>query len=336
MIAERFLSYLRGRFGTNLAYRDPPKKLAGGFVTDVYGFSLDGAPDEWSGPLVLRVYPPDIDRLDVQRERCAQDVVSAQGVPAPGVLACEDTAGVLPGAFMVMERLPGRVQLAIDFPRVIIEVPKLLTMHHRHAEAMRMVHALDARPLLEAFAAVGIDRRAAGPEHWLDRSVALIDRYSLDGARAGILWLRENLPAPTRLAINHGDFFGGNILEDRGRITGILDWNLVTVADPAFDFGGQIAAAEMSPIAAPAPIRWSATGIGRLLARGLRRAYPASALDPDAVSYFTAMRALTEAVYKLAAQARVLETGVRERMPTWQPKQCARYFLDRTGVRVDI
>ena len=48
------------------------------------------------------------------------------------------------------------------------------------------------------------------------------------------------------------------------------------------------------------------------------------------------MRALSEGVYKLAAQARVRETGVPERMPTWQPKQCARYFLDRTGVAVDI
>jgi len=29
-------------------------------------------------------------------------------------------------------------------------------------------------------------------------------------------------------------FFGANILEKEGRVTGIIDWNLVTVADPAF------------------------------------------------------------------------------------------------------
>ena len=336
MIDGRFLSYLRGRFGSNVSYREPPKKLAGGFVTDVYGFALDGAPDEWSGPLVLRVYRSDTDPVAVRRERCAQDVVAAQSVPAPKVLACEDTAGTLGGPFMVMERLPGRIQLAIDFPRVIVEVPKLFTMHRRHAEAMRMVHALDAGPLLDAFATAGIDRRSAGPEHWLDSSETLIDRWGLGGTRPGLEWLREHMPASTRLTICHGDFFGGNILEERGRITGILDWNLVTVADPAFDFGGQMAASEMSPIAAPLPVRWIATGIGQLLARGLRRAYPATALDPDAVRYFAVMRAFTEMVYKLAAQARVRETGVPERMPTWRPKQCARYFLDRTGVSVDI
>ena len=335
MIEERFLAYVRGRLGSGARYREALRRLTGGFVTDVYGFELQDAPPEWSGPLVLRVYPADTDRLAVQRERCAQEVVSAQGVPAPKVLACEDGPGALDAPFMVMERLPGRVQLAIDFPRVIIEVPRLFTMHHRHAEAMRMVHRLDAQPLLDAFAAAGIDRRAAGPEHWLDVSEASIDGWALDGARPGLDWLRANAPSPSRLAINHGDFFGANILEDGGRISGILDWNLVTVADAAFDFGGQIAAAEMSPLEAPLPIRLVATGVGQLLARGLRRAYPASDLDSDAVSYFAAMRAFTEMVSKLAAQARVRETGVPERMPTWRPKQCARYFLDRTGVRVD-
>jgi aminoglycoside phosphotransferase (APT) family kinase protein len=305
-------------------------------VTDVYALELAEAPPEWSGPLVLRVYPPATNALDVRRERCAQEVVAAQGVPAPRVVACEDEAGSLDAPFMLMERLPGRVQLAIDFPRVLIEVPKLITMHHRHAEAMRMVHRLDAQPLLDAFEAAGIDRRAAGPDHWLDLSDEWIERWRLDGVRPGLDWLRANRPDdPERLSINHGDFFGGNILEERGRTTGILDWNLVTVADAAFDVGGQMAVSEMSPLEAPLPIRLVATGIGQLLARGLRRAYPVSDLDADSVRYYAVMRAFTEMVYKLAAQARVRETGVPERMPTWRPKQCARYILDRTGVRVE-
>jgi aminoglycoside phosphotransferase (APT) family kinase protein len=318
-------------------YASPPRALTGGFVTDVYAFELSDAPDEWSGPLVLRVYPPTTQALDVRRERCAQDVVAGQGVPAPRVVACEDEPATLDAPFMVMARLPGRVQLAIDFPRVLIEIPKLFTMHHRHAEAMRMVHRLDAQPLLDAFAAAGIDRRAAGPDHWLDVSERSMDRWNLDGLSPGLEWLRANRPPdPTRLSICHGDFFGGNILEAGRRITGILDWNLVTVADAAFDVGGQMAVSEMSPIVAPLPIRLAATGIGQLLARGLRRAYPVSDLDPDAVRYYAVMRAFTEMAYKLAAQTRVRETGVPERMPTWRPAQCARYILDRTGVSVEL
>lgn len=337
MIEERFLAYLREKLG-NVRYAKPPTALRGGFVTDVYGFELDGPSPEWAGPLVLRVYPETTEPLAVRRERCAQDVVSAQGVPAPRVLACEDAPGSLDRAFMVMERLPGRLQLDIGFPRVIAEVPKLLTMSKRHATAMRIVHALEAAPLMAAFESAGIDRRAASPDHWLDVSERSIDDWRFDGLRPGLAWLREHRPAdPPRLSICHGDFFGGNILEVGGRVSGILDWNLATVADAAFDVGGQIAVAEMSPTPGPRAFQLVATGVGQLLARGLRRAYVGfDDLSPDSLLYYAVMRAFTELVYKRSSQKRVEVTGVPERMPTWRPDQCARYFLDRTGVAVDL
>jgi len=295
-------------------------------------------PKEWSGPLVLRVYPDDTDPLMVRRERCAQEVVSVQGVPAPRVLACEDAPGPLDRAFMVMERLPGRPQMVADFPRVVLELPRFVTLSRRHAAAMHMVHALDAQPLLDAFAAAGIDRRAAGPEHWLVAAEATIEKWAFDGLRPGLEWLRAHRPDdPPRLSICHGDFFGANILEVRGRVTGILDWNLVTVADPAFDVGGQLAAAEMSPILAPPPIQLIATGIGQLLARRLRAAYAKFAmLEGENVRYYAIMRAFTELAFKLGLEAESRATGVERRMPTWRPTQCARYILKHTGARIDF
>lgn len=337
MIEERLLAFLRELLGPQIAYRRAPRALTGGFVTDVYIFELDRAPDDWPSRLVLRVYPGGTDPIDVLRERCAQDVVSAQGVPAPRVLACEESPRHLDRPFMLMEHLPGRPQLDIAPVRLVVGSPRLLTLSKRHAAAMRMVHGLDARPLLDAFSSVGIDRRASGPDHWLDVAETTIDQWSLDGARKGLEWLRMNRPPdPARLSICHGDFFGANILEERGRVTGILDWNLVTVADAAFDVGGQIAVAEMSPIEGTRAFQLVATAVGQLLAWGLRRAYPETQLNEDALRYYGAMRAFTEMVYKLGAQARVRSTGVPERMPTFRPDQCAHYFLDRTGVRVDI
>lgn len=334
MIEQHLLEYLRGRLGTDAAYRETPKALSGGFVTDVYGFALTNVPDEWSGPLVLRVYPPNIDRLDVERERCAQEVVAAQGAPAPKVLACEPEPASLDRAFMVMERLPGRPQMNIEFPQMLLQAPRLFTLPRRHAGAMRLVHALDAQPLIDAFAAAGIDRRHAGPEHWLDGAGELIDQWELRGLRAGLEWLLTNRPPdPSRVSICHGDLFGANILETKGVVTGLIDWNLVTVAEPAFDLGGQIAANQMSAVPGPRVVQLAVMGFGRLLARGLSRAY--GAIDDDRVAYYAAMRAFTEMTFKLAAQARVAKTGVPERMATWRPEQCARYFLDRTGVRVE-
>src|SRR5581483_8251324 len=128
-----------------------------------------------------------------------------------------------------------------------------------------------------------------------------------------------------------------NILEQDGRITGILDWNLATVAGPEFDVGGQLAVAQMSPVPAPPPIPWIAVAIGRGLARGLRRHYPGfESLSPEAVRYYAAMRAFTEMTFKLRTLARIRATGVPERMPTWRPAQCARYFRRRTGVRLTL
>jgi aminoglycoside phosphotransferase (APT) family kinase protein len=199
---------------------------------------------------------------------------------------------------------------------------------------MDLVHALDAAPLLRAFAAAGIDRRAAGPELWLDAAEATIARWGMDRLRPGLAWLRSQRPAdPQRCAICHGDFFGANILERGGRVTGILDWNLVTVADPAFDLGGQIAAYEMSAVPGPQLLQLAATGFGRLLAGGLRRAYRSYRTIADArIAYYAVMRAFTEMTFKLGLEAEVRSTGVPRRMPTWRPDQCARYIARRTGV----
>jgi aminoglycoside phosphotransferase (APT) family kinase protein len=262
--------------------------------------------------------------------------VSAQGAPAPRVLACEATAGALRRPFLIMEKLPGRAQLIITFPDVLLEVPRLLSLPRRHAAAMDLVHALDAVPLLRAFEAAGIDRRAAGPAHWLDAAAAAIERWGLDRLRPALEWLGSHRPAePSRLAICHGDLFGANILEERGRITGIIDWSLVTVADPAFDVGGQIAAYEMSAMPGPRALQLASVGFGRFLAGGLRRAYlQHRALDEDVIRYYAAMRAFTELIFKLGLHAEVRATGVARRMPTWRPDDCARYFERHTGVRI--
>jgi aminoglycoside phosphotransferase (APT) family kinase protein len=225
--------------------------------------------------------------------------------------------------------------LVIEFPMLLAYAPSLVTLPRRHAAAMHLVHGLDARPLIDAFAEVGIDRYNAGPEHWFDRSEEQIDTYGLEGLRPGLDWLRANRPPdPERVSICHGDLFGANILERRGKVTGIIDWPLVTIAEPAFDLGGQIAANEMSAVPGPKALGYAVMGFGKLLARGLRKAY--GPIDRDVVGYYSAMRAFTETAFKLSAMERVRRTGVPERMATWRPAQCARYFLDRTGCRIEV
>ena len=50
-----------------------------------------------------------------------------------------------------------------------------------------------------------------------------------------LAWLREHQPRAPRLSIVHGDYRLGNFLERDGRITAILDWELVHLGDPHED-----------------------------------------------------------------------------------------------------
>lgn len=54
-LASEVLAYLRRSLGGDVAYEETLRPLSGGFVTDVYSFSLDHAADGWRGPLVLRL-----------------------------------------------------------------------------------------------------------------------------------------------------------------------------------------------------------------------------------------------------------------------------------------
>lgn len=200
-----------------------------------------------------------------------------------------------------------------------------------------MVHGLDATHLVRAFELAGIDRRAAGAEHWIDGADATIARWGFADLRPGLDWLRSHRPPePERHVICHGDLFGANILEQGGRITGIIDWNLVTVADAAFDVGRQVAAYDMSALPGSRVVQLAAAGMGKLLARELRRAYRRFRdVGQESITYYAVMRAFTELTFKLGLLAEVRATGIPRRMPPWRPDQCARYIERRTGVAIE-
>jgi aminoglycoside phosphotransferase (APT) family kinase protein len=51
------------------------------------------------------------------------------------------------------------------------------------------------------------------------------------------IWLSDNAPPAPRVGIVHGDYRIGNFLVDGGRISAILDWELVRLGDPVEDLG---------------------------------------------------------------------------------------------------
>ena len=69
---------------------------------------------------------------------------------------------------------------------------------------------------------------------------ALVRRWAMRTyplAEWGIRWLKAHTPVAPRVAIVHGDYRTGNFLEAGGKITSILDWELVNLGDPHEDLG---------------------------------------------------------------------------------------------------
>jgi aminoglycoside phosphotransferase (APT) family kinase protein len=72
--------------------------------------------------------------------------------------------------------------------------------------------------------------------HWS----AAIDRWALK--RYPMLdwatqWLRDNAPTAPQISIVHGDYRFGNFLRDGGRVSAVLDWEMLHFGDPHEDIG---------------------------------------------------------------------------------------------------
>jgi aminoglycoside phosphotransferase (APT) family kinase protein len=303
-LAVRLLDHARRELGRPaLEYAEPPEAITGGYDTEIFGFRLTGATAEWARPLILRLLGPRHDPTRALREQTIQNVVAGGGFPAPRVLSASADSSVLGGAFLVMERLPGRPML--DVRRVGI-ASVMVDVHLR-------LHALDAAPLLEAMDRTGA-REAVTLEGFLGRVHARVAGRPLDGLRAAMDWLTNHRPPPPeRPAICHGDLHPQNIMVAGRSVTGVIDWSNTLVADPAYDVASTRVILSLVPLALstmPALARAAIAAVRPLLlARflaGYRRHRP---IAPRVLAYYEAVGAMrqlwriTEARLDAAASA---------------------------------
>jgi aminoglycoside phosphotransferase (APT) family kinase protein len=285
-LGPRLPHYLRAELRLpHLGLVEPLTPLAGGFDTQIFTFRLTGAVSALSGPLILRVLARRHDPLRALRERATQNAVADMGFPAPRVpLACADT-DVLGGAFLIMERRPGRPLLSARH----LGIARLLV------ETQISLHALDPDVLLGA-----LDREVPGSsalvtlDGYLEQLEARITRPALGGLGPAMRWLRDHRPRPGGArAICHGDFHPLNILSDEREVTAVLDWPNALVADPAYDVAATRVILGLTPVEVlpvPKPLRWLAGAGQRLLValylRGYRRRRP---LDVAGLAYYEAL-----------------------------------------------
>ena len=106
-LVRSLLDYLRAATACPaLAYAETPTRMSGGYDATILRFSLHGAPEPVSGPLVLRLFQSNVDAQRAPRE-AVQNALAGLGYPAPRVFVTEARVEALGGPFIVMERVPG-------------------------------------------------------------------------------------------------------------------------------------------------------------------------------------------------------------------------------------
>jgi aminoglycoside phosphotransferase (APT) family kinase protein len=158
------------------------------------------------GDLVVRVAA----RATATREADLLHLVGPRvSIPIPAPHVDDRQRGVL-----AYPLLPGRPLLGRTPPRGAAA---------RLGRVLRELHRID---LAEVADLVPVDH--AAPEAWLEE---------LTGPPELLRVLHTDRPRPAReLVLAHADLGAEHVLEQRGRLTGIIDWADAAVTDPALDF----------------------------------------------------------------------------------------------------
>jgi aminoglycoside phosphotransferase (APT) family kinase protein len=285
-LAAALLEHLRAELpAPGLTYAEPPRAISGGYDTKIFGFRLGNAPAPFSIPLILRVLGNHYSPARALSERATQNAIAGLGYPAPPVLLASADPTILGGAFLVMERMAGKPMLAARR----IGVASVL------AEMQLRLHALDAEALLQALDREGppVSREVATFEGHLARLERRIAHAKLPGLEEAMRWLSAHRPpdGPTRV-ICHGDFHPQNILMAGGRVTAVLDWPNVVVADRELDVAATraIRFVPARVLRVPLGLRGGVEIAARVLAArhlaAYRRRYP---LDAARLAYHEAL-----------------------------------------------
>lgn len=162
-------------------------------------------------------------------------------VPVPQAHWASDDNGILGAPFLFCEKVPG----AAVVPWVSPSEPPLPEDYRVHlgdqfTDALAALHCLDwaSRPIARLASATEPITPANAARRVVADWGALIERWAMRPyplASWGLRWLERNAPAAPRVAVVHGDYRTGNFLEEGGRITAILDWELVHLGDPHED-----------------------------------------------------------------------------------------------------
>jgi aminoglycoside phosphotransferase (APT) family kinase protein len=208
------------------------------------------------------------------------------------------------------------------------------------ASLQARLHAIDAEPLQRR---TSDDASFPGSDGLRGRLRVMEARYDMS-AVAGFAeaedWLHAHAPSePGRPSICHGDFWFGNVIEERAQVTGVVDWSseLCMVGDPMYDVGVTSVILKCGMADVPGPLRAIARFGQRRIAQRFLGAYrKLRAVDDERLRYYEVLRA-TEFLQFVAWRwsdptLAPHEHGVLD--VTGATDGFARYITEQTGIAI--
>ena len=239
VLRERLEAYLSARAGGRVTVGEIVQ-FPVGFSWITYGVQVteNGAARD----LILRLGPPYglFAAYSAMPEYQTLKALEGSGARAPRAYDASDDASILGAPFFLCERVAGSAPVPWGGrdSRAMDEARRT-GLARDFIDALAALHNFDWRRTGLAQWGDGVDVDNAAAQQialWRDKHARWALRPHPMAHRA-FAWLEDNQPVAPRVSIVHGDYRLGNFLEQDGRITAILDWELVHLGDPTEDLG---------------------------------------------------------------------------------------------------
>lgn len=218
------------------------RRFPAGFSWITVGFQA--TPQEGGDPLdlILRIGDPRGLLAPYRAEpeyRAMEALADGHALPVPRVFGFSDDSALIGAPFLISGRVDGDTPMPWKGDAQARGEAQNASLGRDFVDGLAALHRVDwTRTGLHRLWG-DVDRATvarAQTDHWWRHA-----GYDVDASKAppqlhhAMRWLRRHAPVAPRVTIVHGDYRVGNFLQLGGRITAMLDWELVHPGDPHED-----------------------------------------------------------------------------------------------------
>jgi aminoglycoside phosphotransferase (APT) family kinase protein len=239
----RLLAYLRRQVEADVEI-GPLKRYTVGFSWVTFGFSAswNEGGHRVARNLILRVGPPSgiFAPYRASPEFLTLQSLAGSAVPVPRAYWHSDECEALGAPFFVCEFVEGDapVPWTADGGPAFDDAMRL-DLGDQFVAALAALHQFAWRdtPVARLAGATDPNQTAASQIAFWEQRMRRWSTRRHPMLEWALIWFRTHAPKAATISVVHGDYRIGNFLALDGRITAILDWELVHLGDPMEDLG---------------------------------------------------------------------------------------------------